>query len=82
MEGETEVNGEHKTPSAHGTEEDVVKQLCGHSNCDSKGTYTVKALCTNCDWSGTIELTRGREFSNSRSCPGCGCSFTLARRRS
>lgn len=60
----------------------LLQQLCSDSACKSKGTYTVKAACTNCDWKGTVELTKGHEFSRWINCPNCGCSYTLMRRPS
>lgn len=60
--------------------DELLKRLCGDSSCKDKGTYLVKAVCTNCDWSGNIELTRGHEFlSYCTSCPGCGCARLMRR---
>lgn len=41
-------------------------------------SYTVNASCTNCGWSGTVEMAQGRTFSgwgmeSRESCPRCGC---------
>lgn len=69
-------------PDTHIPSEELLKHLCSDSYCKSKGTYTVKAVCTNCDWKGSIELTKGHEFSRSINCPNCACSYTLMRRSS
>jgi predicted RNA-binding Zn ribbon-like protein len=62
--------------------EEIIRDFCPHSSCAGKGTYTVKAVCTNCDWKGTVELIKGHEFSRWRACPNCGCTYTLMRRSS
>lgn len=64
------------------TPEDQLKDLCCHDACKGKATYQVQVTCINCDWSGSIELTRGHEFSRySSSCKGCGCSTLIRKSR-
>lgn len=62
------------------TSDELLRSLCSHTHCDGAGTYTVKAACTNCDWKGSVELTKGHEFSRWIACPRCGCTYTLIRR--
>lgn len=42
-----------------------------------KGTYKIKARCSNCGFAGEVEVRLGLEL-NSVICPTCGC-FTLRR---
>ncbi len=60
-------------------EQKAIQDLCGHWDCKTKGTYTLRATCRNCGWSGSLELTRGHTFDSFRECPKCGCRNTLLR---
>lgn len=52
----------------------ALRALCDHPECKGRGTYAVNAVCTNCDWAGSVKLTKGHEFSRwSADCPRCGC---------
>ena len=47
---------------------------CSDAMCAHEGTYTLSAGCYNCDWTGTVLLTRGHEFRGwNEECPSCGC---------
>ena len=61
------------------TSDQVVKVPCVHSKCKGKGSYRVGASCTNCGWKGTLEITKGHEFSRWTNCPRCDCTRTLMR---
>ena len=61
------------------TKEQVVRVPCVHSACKGKGSYRVGAKCTNCDWTGHLEITKGHEFSRWIACPRCECTYTLMR---
>jgi len=49
-----------------------------------EGTYTIEALCENCDWLGEVEIpkgtaiTRGESVGRYARCDDCGC-YTLLR---
>lgn len=49
-------------------------------------TYTIPVACTNCDYSGTLEIQKGVEFTvgkfrlySHQSCPTCGCNTLIKR---
>lgn len=65
--------------SEHPSKDEVVQVPCIHADCKSKGTYRVNAGCTNCNWSGVLEITKGHEFSRWTPCPRCACTYTLLR---
>lgn len=46
---------------------------------EEKDTYLAPARCTNCTWSGTLEIERGRRFDAVNKCPHCACNGTLVR---
>ena len=37
------------------------------------GTYSVRAVCTNCGYRGKITLPVGKERPNKTKCPMCDC---------
>lgn len=39
---------------------------------EEKKTYSVEAECTNCGWTGTVEVERGQFVCHAR-CPNCDC---------
>lgn len=59
------------------TSEEIVKVGCVHPGCKSRGTYIVGASCTNCGWSGRLEIVKGHEFNRWTPCPRCDCTYTL-----
>lgn len=38
-----------------------------------KSTYEVNASCSNCGYTGTIEVQKGQEVPRRETCPNCGC---------
>lgn len=58
------------------TSEAVIDRTCGHGICEHRGTYVVKARCTNCAWEGRLRTTKGHqayEMASRAECPRCGC---------
>lgn len=51
---------------------DEIRRICGDSVCAGRGTYSLRGRCYNCNWKGTVTLTKGHSFLTV-TCPNCGC---------
>lgn len=40
-------------------------------------TYTIKVVCTNCDYEGELKLEKGKRLDFESKCPKCRCQDTL-----
>ncbi len=53
---------------------ETVDRTCSMESCKEKGTYTLKATCSNCGHEFYVKYTKGHEHDGSRApCPACEC---------
>lgn len=53
----------------------LIDDRCAIGECKHKGSYYVPVECTNCDWKGWMQCTKGHEPTTlTHDCPRCGCS--------